>query len=165
MTPQPLAVTTIASAPRSTCGHHASMLRFTMRAARVLRAQVIRQRAAAAAAGTRTSEMPIAVEHAGHRGVDVGRERALHATVEREHLARVAVGGPDARNDARPGSRAASSRGRSDFTQAPRRNGGAEQRGPTEVPRRIASAAPARRASGGRLVDDVAPDVEQAPVT
>ena len=27
MTPQPLAVTTIAVAPRSTCGHHASMLR------------------------------------------------------------------------------------------------------------------------------------------
>ena len=41
--------------------------------------------------------MPIAVEHARRRRVDVGRDRGLHAAGEREHLSRVARRGPRAR--------------------------------------------------------------------
>jgi hypothetical protein len=80
ITPHPLAVTTIASAPRDTSGHQASMLRLTSVSASSTAAQVVRQRSAASATGTRRAKCPIRSSTRAHRRVDRRHQRRLDAS-------------------------------------------------------------------------------------
>ena len=120
ITPQPLAVTTIASTSRSTCGHHASMLRLTMRDRPLLAAQVIRQRAAAAAGGNAQR----ARCRCGRARAPSRRRCRARARPARSRPAPASCGdgaraGHDAGADARPGSFARRSAGSSGFSTRP----------------------------------------------
>ncbi len=88
---------TIASAPASTCGHHASTWRRMRSSGRLLGVQVVLDRAAAARLRHAHERDAQPVEHARRGGVDVGGERGLHAAVQHDHPPRVPRGRPRAR--------------------------------------------------------------------
>ncbi len=106
ITPQPLAVTMMASAPALDRRPPRVDVAARDRPALVLLVEVIGQRAAAPAAGDRLRADADAVEDARHRGVDRRRERRLHAAAQDHHPARVPcrrprAGGRDLRHLAR----------------------------------------------------------------
>ena len=129
-----------------------------------LAAQVIRQRATAAARRDAHQRDPDAVEHARERRVDAGRQRALDAAVEREHLARMPRRAARCRDAGASGILLREARGKQRPQRATERECSAEQR-----PRQEALAdQPALRARGERArsatVDDLPPDVEQPSI-
>ena len=156
---------TIASAPCSMCGHHASMLRRMKSRASLLRVEVERHRAAAAGRGRGDEADAEAVEHARGGGVGRRRERRLHAAFEHEHAPRVrpaAATAAPARSPAAPCAR--SFAGRSGRASRPSLSSGPNSAGRVSTLRSAVRAS----ASAGRaphlLVDDAPADVEQAAV-
>ena len=166
ITPQPLAVTTIASAPRSTCGHHASMLRaHDRRAPRRARSGDTAARRSSRRRRTRIARDADAVEHARRRGVDVRRERRLHAAFQHQHLARVARRRPRARPAPRPGCDRASSRGSNAFDHAAQRPARAPNSGRDSSALRSAQrCARVGRRAADALARRLAADVDQPAV-
>jgi len=127
-------------------------------------AQVIRQRAAAAAAGNLDRRDAEPIEHARHRRIDVGCERRLHAALQDQHRARVPL--------RRPGTRVGGIRDPRDervrqdrLDDASCRQRGAEQRLGEKA---LAQSVAARGLDGcaaDAFVDDLAADVDQTAVT
>ena len=129
----------------------------------LLAAQVMRQRAATARGRNAQQRDPDPVEHAGERGVDAGRERSLHAGVEREHLPPVPRGRPRARRTRVEDLRAELA-GSTGLSRRPDRQRNREER---TCEQRLADRA-SGRPRGDRprraLVDDVPSDVEEPSV-
>src|SRR5712671_4762607 len=130
----------------------------------VLVGEVVTQRAAAAGAFRFEERNADAVEYPRSRRIDVGCERALHAPCESEHLAGVARRGPGARRGRR---------GRHFFGEAlgkeRPRDPAEREEWPEQGPSRQdfgeeAALETLPRGPRGFLLDQLAPDVEQATV-
>jgi hypothetical protein len=159
MTPQPLAVMTIASAPFSTCGHQASRERPRL----VVLGQVIRQRAAAAAAVDGDRGDARAIEHARRGGVDVRRKRRLHASLRDDHFARMPRRGPRARF-ARLRNRRRERARQERAGESPEPQSDAEQRFGEQSPAQTRTRRRLERRAADAIVDELAPDVDEASV-
>ena len=128
--------------------------------------QVMRQRAAAAAAGDAHRRDADAIEHARHRGVDVRRERRLHAAFEHQHPPRWRGAGHAPAGLRRPECDRASSRGSRPFASRPSASAPPNSGCATAAPCAARSAcARFRRRRGRPALSTIAPaDVDQPAV-